>query len=251
MKYVFYVKNIQAIAPSPFRDFLNKNQDDPFIQYSIVSMYKGHDSSTQYIDRIQVTAHLPEPFTTHFTLNPSQFIELNLWKTLFRPQDEYVRDSICNKRYHLRKSNATGKYNVTTQTVKNLFVRNTIWKLAAHGINTGDKEKQPSVIPLTVRNGRITRLAIVKPGCQIPEEICYNDWRTAPSVTAFLDIYELEKVEVKEFLTAETAKEIRKKSLELQQLFSSLVTNATNWATQVRFKNASEEFNTLIEGLVK
>lgn len=207
MKYVFkgQTANLATLVVSQsFRDFLDKNKKDTTNRYSIAGTYKGNDGIT-YVESVCVNTGLSS--SKRFNFPPTEFMSIDRWNLLFNQEDKFINETICNKRYKLRSTNLTDKFSVTTSVVKNLFVRNTVWKLAVYGINSKDESKKPEVIPLSVKDGRIVRLAILKPGCILPEEIVYQTDKS-PSINGFLDIYEEVDNVLEEFLMPETAAKI-------------------------------------------
>ncbi|AWD90383.1 hypothetical protein KNT87_gp186 [Erwinia phage Cronus] len=243
MKYVFkgQTANLAALVVSQsFRDFLDKNKKDTTNRYSIAGTYKGNDGIT-YIESVCVNTGFSS--SKRFNFPPTEFMSIDRWNLLFNQEDKFINETICNKRYKLRSTNRTGKFSVSTSVVKNLFVRNTVWKLAVYGINSKDESKKPEVIPLSVKNGHIVRLAILKPGCILPEEIVYQT-NKAPSINGFLDIYEeVDNNGPEEFLTPETAAKI------IDLVNEALI--PVSFSGSTTYIKTSNEFTDLIKGLVK
>lgn len=185
MKYIFCgTQMTHAIKGMEFANFLGIHKDSKKIDYHIVSKYKN-----DYIDTVSVT-FVDTGVSRTFSFAPSAFIHMETWNLLFKPKDQFVQETFCGKKYRLREENRTGKYKVTVNVLKSLYQRNSVWKLAAHGISSKKEDIKPTVVPLSVKGGRIIRMAIIKPHTVIAEEITYSDIRYAPSVSAFLDIYE-------------------------------------------------------------
>lgn len=245
MKYVFngaaseMLKSL--IISTSLLNFIEKNRKDTSIKYSIAGTYKA-SSGVSYVESISVNMN-DMGATKRFDLNPPEFFSIEKWNLLFKPEDQFINETICNKRYQLRNRDINEKYLVTVGVVQRLFTRNSVWKLATYGINSKDNAKKPTVIPLSVKNGRIIRLAIIKPGCYISEIIEYNDNRS-PSIKGFLDIYK-EVDDKVEFLTENTAARI----IEMAKNVEDLRTQGIGGG--IGYNSYKESFVQFIKGLVK
>lgn len=245
MKYIFNGAASEMlnslIASTSLLNFLVRNKDNTSIRYSIAGTYKA-SSGVSYVESISVNMN-DMGAAKRFDLNPPEFFSIDKWNLLFKPEDQFINETICNKRYRLRSHDINEKYLVTATAVKNLFVRNSVWKLATYGITSKDVAKKPTVIPLSVKNGRITRLAIIKPGCYISEIIEYNDNRS-PSIKGFLDIYKEIEEDKAEFLTQETADRILTLSENIEFTRMHLINSG-------QYNQSKSEFQSFIKGLVK
>lgn len=245
MKYVFnsvaseMLKSI--IISSSLHNFLEKNRRNTSIKYSINGTYKA-SSGIVYVESVSANMN-GMGATKRFDLSPPEFFSIDKWNLLFKPEDQFINETVCNKRYKLRDRDINDKYSVTINTVKSLFVRNSVWKLATYGITSKDPNKKPIVIPLSVKNGRIIRLAILKPGCYISEIIEYKDNRS-PSINGFLDIYK-EIDDEPEFLTESTADKI----IEMAQNVEDL--RAAGIGGGIGYSSHKESFIQFVKGLVK
>lgn len=229
-----------AIKGMEFANFLGIHKDSKKIDYHIASKYKN-----DYIDTVSVT-FVDTGVSRTFSFAPSAFIHMETWNLLFKPKDQFVQETFCGKKYRLREENRTGKYKVTVNVLKSLYQRNSVWKLAAHGINSKKEDIKPTVVPLSVKGGRIVRMAIIKPHTVVAEEITYSDIRYAPSVSAFLDIYEEVPEEIdKPWITSEIADSMLDMIDEYAQEYSAF--GRTGWSVKEKLSNIDD----FIRGLVK
>lgn len=241
MKYVFCgTQMIDAIKAPDFKAFLSNNRHNKGVDYLIASKYKNN-----HIDSVNIT-FTDSGHGRTFEFSPTSFIHIDTWNLLFKPKDQFVQETFCGKKYRLREENRTGKYKVTANTLKSLYQRNSVWKLASHGINSKKDDIKPTVVPLSVKGGRIVRMAIIKPHTIITEEITYSDFRYAPSVSAFLDIYdEVSEKTDDPWIT----QEIGNKMIEMISSLSN-VCSARGILSDVSIEKRTELYE-FIRGLVK
>ncbi len=245
MKYIFdsaslgILKSV-IISPSLY-SFIEKNRKDTSIKYSINGTYKA-SSGIIYVESVSVNLD-GMGNTKRFDLSPPEFFNIEKWNLIFKPEDQFINETICNKRYQLRDRDVNEKYLINANVVKNLFVRNSVWKLATYGINSKDSNKKPTVIPLSVKNGCIVRLAILKPGCYISEIVEYKD-NNSPSIKDFLDIYK-QIDDDSEFLTESTAERIIKMAKNVEDLRTMGIGGG------IGYDDCKASFIEFVKGLVK
>ncbi|QOI66432.1 hypothetical protein [Erwinia phage FBB1] len=194
-----------------------------------------------YVTSINIHAPSITESTTIF-FSPKSFMTNEEWDVFFVTEDKYLASHMVQRRYIKREVDSLNKYNVTSAILKDFFKRNSPWKLAIHSINK-DRSEHPHVIPMSIKNGKITKLIITK-NSTTGECINYlGDY--APSVKQFLELYE-EYVEEKpaSVLREEDAEKIIDKFEEYRE---RLMNSHFSWdADPVR-----ESFKKLVLGFVK
>ena len=91
------------------------------------------------------------------------------WRCLFTDKDTYIHvPDVINKQYVLRKISETNRYRISYRIVSSLFQRNSLTKMATHGLTKSDDQKAV-VTPLKVVHGVITKLYV-----RLPNEYCLS-----------------------------------------------------------------------------
>lgn len=186
--FVFTGKQfLRKIKDKALYDFMIANQNNAKIIYTIVSIYKGVYDNESYVNGVLVEG--PGITSMMYYLQSGQWISMTDWRCLFTDKDTYIHvPDVINKQYVLRKISETNRYRISYRIVSSLFQRNSLTKMATHGLTKSDDQKAV-VTPLKVVNGVITKLYV-----RLPNEYCgrvfeFKQIRKAPSLKMFLNVF--------------------------------------------------------------